>query len=239
MYYRQGLLDSSDQKIFESASTALMRLIFGCTAALIAYNKARLRRLRLGAKKDLVTCVRDLYRVGLTTSISGNHSIRLDDWMWITPSGIPRYSILTSNLVKVNVNSGKFVGVRRPSIESEMHRKIYLECPEIRSIIHTHSPYTIAVSISSEFKHVIEEAKMVVGTPAIIPNERSGSKELANAVAKEFVTGVRAVVVKNHGVVVGATDIDQARAIVESLEEWSKILTLTKIFGGAGQFLDD
>lgn len=119
-----------------------------------------------------------------------------------------------------------------------MHRKIYLKCPGIQSIIHTHSPYTIAVSISTEFKHVIEEAKIVVGTPAVIPNEPSGSDALANSVSKAFSGGARAVVVKNHGVVVGAANIHQARAIVESLEEWSKILTFTRIFGGAREFLD-
>lgn len=190
-------------------------------------------------KKDLVSCVRDIYRAGLTTSVSGNHSIREKGWMWITPSGIPRYALLPANLVKIGIRTGEVSGKVRPSIESEMHRKIYNTRPDINAIVHTHSPYTIAVSISSEFIHVIEEARIVVGTPLIIPNEPSGSLALAGAVAAAFSTGARAVVVKSHGVVAGASDIHGARAIVESLEEWSKILTLAKLFGGPKEFLPD
>lgn len=106
-------------------------------------------------------------------------------------------------------------------------------------MIHTHSPYTIAVSISSDFKHVIEEAKIVVGNPSVIPNKPSGSDELAIMVASEFSAGARAVIVMNHGVITAAASIHQARAIVESLEEWSKILTLSRVLGGARDFLDD
>jgi len=193
----------------------------------------------LRLKNELMSCVRDLYHAGLTTSVSGNHSVRCNDWMWITPSGIPRYSILSSDLAKVNIHTGKVIGKKKPSIETRMHRKIYLACPDIRAVIHTHSPYTIAVSISSDFKHVIEEAKIVVGNPAVIPNKPSGSDELAIMVASEFSAGARAVIVKNHGVIAAGASIHHARAIVESLEEWSKILTLSRVLGGARDILDD
>src|SRR5687767_2854695 len=135
-------------------------------------------------RNELVSCVKDLYAAGLTTSVSGNHSIRYKDRMWITPSGIPRYSMRSSDLVRVNVSTGRTVGKTKPSIEVGMHRNIYLSSPNINAVIHTHSPYTIAVSISSEFKHVVEEAKIVVGMPAIIQNAPSGSDKLATAVAE-------------------------------------------------------
>lgn len=193
----------------------------------------------LSSKKELVSCVTDIYRAGLTTSVSGNHSIRNKGSMWITPSAVPRYAMVPANLVRVDIRTGKAVGKVRPSIEAEMHRRIYNVRRDISAIVHTHSPYTIAVSISSEFIHVIEEARIVVGTPIVIPNELSGSLALAESVAAAFSTGARAIVVKNHGVVAGARDIHGARAIVESLEEWSKILTLAKMFGGAKAFLSD
>jgi L-fuculose-phosphate aldolase len=120
-----------------------------------------------------------------------------------------------------------------------MHRAIYTSCPKARAIVHTHSPYTVAISISSEFRHVIEEAKIVVDTPAVISNRPSGSKALAEAVAREFKAGARAVVVRNHGVVAAGTSIHHTRAVVESLEEWSKILAVTRLFGGAKYFLRD
>ncbi|HEX7034039.1 MAG TPA: class II aldolase/adducin family protein [Nitrososphaera sp.] len=196
----------------------------------------------MSRRQELVDCVKSLYAMGLTTSISGNHSIRVSSsnrgWMWITPSGVPRYKMRPADLVKVSLMTGKVVGKKRPSIELEMHRRIYNTRPDINAIVHTHSPFTIGVSISSKFKHIIEEAKIVVGEPAIVANSPSGSTELAKVVSNEFKKGARAVVIKNHGVVAGGSDIEHSRAIVESLEEWAKILTVSRVFGGPSDWLD-
>ena len=100
------------------------------------------------------------------------------------------------------------------------------------------APYTLALAISAEkFQHVIEEDKVVVGNPIIVINNPSGSIDLANTVSRVFEeskTGedVRAVIIRNHGVVTVGNNIHQARAVVEALEEWAKILTISKIFDG-------
>jgi L-fuculose-phosphate aldolase len=130
--------------------------------------------------------------------------------MWITPSGVPRYRMRAGDLVMVDLKTGSAAG-RKPSIEVEMHRSIYGARPNVNAILHTHSPFTIGVSISAKFRHVIEEAKIVVGEPAIIANRPSGSAELAKAVSEEFRKGARVVVIKNHGVVAGGADIRRAR----------------------------
>lgn len=176
--------------------------------------------------------------MGFISPVSGNHSIRYQNrWMWITPSGIPRYNLKTSDLVKVNLETGLSWGKLKPSIEWQMHRTIYNVMKNTNAIVHTHSPYTIAVSISADFQHVIEEAKIVVGDPVVIPNKPSGSVELAKVVSQAFLNGATVVIIKNHGVVAVGKDIDAARAIIESLEEWAKILTISKIFGGPKDLL--
>lgn len=143
-----------------------------------------------------------------------------------------------SDLVRVDLKTGRAAGKIRPSIELDMHRGIYSARPDVNAIVHTHSPYTIGVSISAKFWHVIEEARIVVGEPAVIANRPSGSTELAQAVSSEFKKGYKAVVIKNHGVVAGGRDVAHARAIVESLEEWAKILTVAQVFGGPSDWLD-
>jgi ribulose-5-phosphate 4-epimerase/fuculose-1-phosphate aldolase len=193
----------------------------------------------LNNKKELVECVKSLYWLGLTTSVSGNHSIRVrNGWIWITPSGLSRYKIRPNNLVKVNLKTGKAFGNTRPSIELNLHRNIYNNRQDVNAIVHTHSPFTIGISISSKFQHVIEEARIVVGDPVVISNRPSGSKDLAESVSGAFQNrATRAVVIKNHGVVAVGKDIHQGRAIVESLEEWAKILMVSEIFGGAKDYL--
>ena len=178
--------------------------------------------------------------MGLTTSVSGNHSVRFrNNWMWITPSGLPRYKMQPNHLVKVQLKTGKAFGNISPSIEFNLHRNIYNKRPDVNAIVHTHSPFTIGVSISSKFRHVIEEAQIVVGEPVIISNKPSGSNDLAESVSLAFQreSSVRVVVIKNHGVVAIGKDIHHARSVVESLEEWSKILTISEIFGGARDYL--
>ncbi|MFL6403119.1 MAG: class II aldolase/adducin family protein [Nitrososphaeraceae archaeon] len=203
----------------------------------------------------LVNCVKDLYKMGLTSSVSGNHNIRIQGkkWIWITPSGIPRYNLQEKDLVKVHLETDRTIGYGnsssssnasaklKPSIEWRMHASIYNKLSKVNAVVHTHSPYTLAIAISvNEFQHIIEEAKIVVGNPVIIPNKPSGSIELANIVSNAFFEGeekeeeeqVRAVIIRNHGVVSIGNNIYQARAVIESLEEWAKIYTISKIFDG-------
>jgi L-fuculose-phosphate aldolase len=192
--------------------------------------------------------------MGLTSSVSGNHSIRIQGkkWIWITPSGIPRYKLQEKDLVKVHLETNRTVSrgnsssvtsaKLKPSIEWRMHASIYNKLSNVNAVVHTHSPYTLAIAISvNEFQHIIEEAKIVVGSPIIISNKPSGSIELANAVSNAFEgegkkekeeEQVRAVIIRNHGVVSTGNDIYQARAVIESLEEWAKIYAISKIFGG-------
>jgi L-fuculose-phosphate aldolase len=185
----------------------------------------------LNLKTELLNCVKDLYRSGLNTAMSGNHSVRFErDWMWITPSEVPRYKMKITDLIKVNIKTKAIIGKHKPSREWFMHSYVY-QNTEANAIVHSHSPYTLGISISSKFQDVIEEAKIIVGDPIIIGNVPSGSIELASNVSKCFEDKrVRVVIIKNHGVVAIGKNLDQARSIVESLEEWSKVLTVCKIF---------
>ena len=160
--------------------------------------------------------------------------------MWITPSGIPRYNLKEKDLVKVNLETMKARGRLKPSTEWHMHEAVYKRLEDINAIVHTHSPYTLAIAISQyeySFQHIIEEAKMIVGDPVIISNKPSGSIDLASAVSESFDKKTRAVIIKNHGVVAVGKHIHQARAVIESLEEWAKILAISKIFGGVKDLL--
>jgi L-fuculose-phosphate aldolase len=189
-----------------------------------------------------------MYKMGLTTSVSGNQSIRIQGKksMWITPTGIPRYNLQEKDLVKVHLERGPTVGnggsggdsnsrKLMPSIEWYMHASIYNKISKVNAVVHTHSPFTLAIAISvNELQHVIEEAKIIVGSPIIITNSPSGSTDLAFAVSNAFKDGndIRAVIIRNHGIVSIGNNIDQARAVIESLEEWAKILTISKTFDG-------
>jgi L-fuculose-phosphate aldolase len=114
----------------------------------------------------------------------------------------------SDHLVKVHLKTGKVFGSIRPSIELNIHKNIYNKRRDVNAVVHTHSPFTIGISISSKFQHVIEEAKFVVGRPVIISNKPSGSEDLAMSVSDAFQdVATRAIIIKNHGVVAIGRDI--------------------------------
>ena len=151
-------------------------------------------------------------------------------------------------MVKVHLETDRTVSrgnsaKLKPSIEWRMHISIYKKLSNVNAVVHTNSPYTLAVAIPvNEFQHIIEEAKIIVGNPVIIPNKPSGSIELANTVLNAFEgerkkeengdEQVRALIIRNHGVVSIGNNIHQARAVIDSLEEWANIYTIPEIFGG-------
>src|SRR5207245_11337107 len=94
------------------------------------------------------------------------------------------------DLIKVHLITGKTLGRLIPSIESHMHVSIYKKLGKVNAIVHTHSPYTLGIAISViKFQHIIEEAKIIVGNPVIIPNKPSGSTELANIFSDAIAPG--------------------------------------------------
>lgn len=113
----------------------------------------------MNLKTELVNSVKDLYRLGLNTAISGNHSVRFERiWMWITPSEVPRYKMRSTDLIRVNIKTKAITGKHKPSREWVMHTKIY-ENTDANAIVHCHSPYTLGISISSRFEEALEEQR--------------------------------------------------------------------------------
>ena len=106
--------------------------------------------------------------------------------------------------------------------------------------MHTHSPYSLSIALSYEFLPVLEEAEVVLGEPpSIIPNESSGSDKLAKEVLKVIRKNKsNVVIILNHGIISIGETLEQARVKIESLEEWSKILAISKLFGGPKYFLN-
>ncbi|QTF08550.1 L-ribulose-5-phosphate 4-epimerase [Brenneria izadpanahii] len=83
-----------------------------------------------------------LPRHQLVTFTWGNVSAvdRSRGLMVIKPSGV-EYSVMTADdMVVVELESGKVVdGTKKPSSDTDTHRVLYLEFPDIGGIVHTHS----------------------------------------------------------------------------------------------------
>ena len=184
--------------------------------------------------RDQITMIIDkIYRSGMTTTSGGNISV-IDESgdIWVTPSAIDKGTLRPSDIICVR-KSGLIEGRHKPSSEYPFHRAIY-ECrPEIKAVIHAHPPALVSFSIVRQIPNtnVIPQAKHICGPIGYAPYEIPGSEELGTVIADEFRKGFNAVIMENHGTVVGGTDLSDAFQRFETLEFCARTIIFGSIIG--------
>ncbi|WP_436414799.1 class II aldolase/adducin family protein [Petrimonas sp.] len=162
-----------------------------------------------------------IYRSGMTTTSGGNISIRDDNGdIWITPSGVDKGNLTTKDIMCVK-RDGTIVGLHKPSSEYPFHRAIYESRPDITSIIHAHPPALVAFSIAGAVPDtkIVPQAHNVCGDIGFAPYGTPGSEDLGEKIAEEFKDKrYKAVIMENHGVVLGGSDMMDAYQRFETLE---------------------
>lgn len=191
--------------------------------------------------RDQITMIIDkVYRSGLTTTSGGNISI-IDESgdIWVTPSAIDKGSLRASDIVCVK-KDGTITGRHKPSSEYPFHKAIYEARPDIKAVVHAHPPALVSFSIVRQIPNtnVIPQAKNVCGPIGYANYELPGSELLGDVIAKEFAVGFNAVIMENHGTVVGGKDLSDAFQRFETLEFCGR----TIIYGstiGTPKYLSD
>jgi len=169
---------------------------------------------------QITEIIRRIYRAGMTTTSGGNISIKDEEGnIWVTPSAIDKGSLKRTDIMCVKPD-GSIIGPHKPSSEYPFHIAIYLARPDIKSIIHAHPPALVSFSIVRQIPdtNVIPQAKHVCGPIGYAPYAIPGGEELGRNIALEFEKGFNAVIMENHGTVVGGTDLKDAFIRFETLE---------------------
>lgn len=183
-----------------------------------------------------------IYRSGMTTTSGGNISIRDDNGdIWITPSGVDKGSLTTKDIMCVK-KDGTIVGPHKPSSEYPFHKAIFEARPELRAIIHAHPPGLVAFSIARQVPNtnIIPQARFICGEIGYAPYGCPGSEDLGKKIAKEFENPkYRAVIMENHGVVLGGTDMMDAYQRFETLEFCCRTIVSAGKLGNVNTLTDD
>ncbi|HZC40851.1 MAG TPA: class II aldolase/adducin family protein, partial [Streptosporangiaceae bacterium] len=133
-------------------------------------------------RESLVAHARRMADDGLTDGMSGNLSIRLPDMIGITPSGVPYDAMTPSDICLVSLGTRPATaGRRRPSTETPMHLAVYNAFgPAAGAVVHTHSPYVVALSATCDVLPAVHYAMAGLGGPVrVTPYARFGTAELA------------------------------------------------------------
>ena len=181
---------------------------------------------------------------GLIRGTSGNVSVRSSDGtaVAISPSGIP-YEILTPEMVPVVDLAGNIIlEGKKPSSELPMHLMVMNARPDAGCIIHTHSKFSIILSIIGEKLPVntIPLIMMMSPDPApIVPFEFPGSPELGAAVVEYLGDSGHAVIMEHHGLLTLGKDLGEALTIAEYIEEGAEIAYYCRLADGKAKGIPD
>ena len=180
------------------------------------------------AKEEVLYACKTICSKGYVLGTAGNISaiVEGEDLFVITPSSYP-YDIMTEEDLVVSDMEGNIVeGFRKPSIEFSMHRYIYLKRPDVKAIVHSHSPYaTISASLKGveTVKCVDIEAVIYLGGDIdVAPFAPPGSIELAENVRDSI--GLKAgVLLANHGAIGVGMDMKDALLACDNVERNSML----------------
>jgi L-fuculose-phosphate aldolase len=168
---------------------------------------------------------------GLATGSSGNVSVRWEDGILITASGIPYDRLRPEQIVEIDSNGQRRSGEGEPSSEWRMHAAIYAMRPDVVAIVHSHSVHATAAAIALTALPIPhDEGRIVYGNEVpISEHQPPGTTELADAVASALGAG-KLVLIARHGAVAVGSSLDEALGAAVKLEEIAQLALL------AGQF---
>lgn len=172
-------------------------------------------------RKKLVEFGKKLYKDKLTRGTGGNLSIYNSEYklMAITPSGIAYDELEYGDIVIMNLAGEVVEGNLKPSSENPMHRKVYQNRNEYKSMIHTHSTY--AVVLSGLRKPLLAIDYLVAlggGKDVRIADYASFGTNQLSENALVAMEDRCAVLLANHGMNVCADTLETAYAKLEILE---------------------
>jgi L-fuculose-phosphate aldolase len=184
----------------------------------------------LGAEREAVVAHgRRLVADGLAVGTAGNLSIRRDDLVAISPSGIP-YEALSPAQVSVVDLGGALVQGPPASSELPLHLALYATTPH-RAVVHTHAGYATALGlVLDELPAVHYLIGDLGGAVPVVPYAAPGSDALGRALAPVLQRHAAALL-RNHGTVTVGPTLPRAYARSVTLEWLCTLYHRARVLG--------
>ena len=183
-------------------------------------------------REQICDVAKSIFDRGLTHGSTGNISARCEDGWLLTPTGSNLGRLDPARLSKLDW-TGKLLGGDAPSKESFLHLAMYQERDRNQAVIHLHSTYSVAVSVLEEvdpqdvLPPITAYYVMRIGTLPLVPYYAPGDFKLAEAV-RGYAGKHHAVLLANHGPVVGGVSLAAVSDAVEELEATAKLYLLLR-----------
>jgi L-fuculose-phosphate aldolase len=184
-------------------------------------------------RREIVSTGQALHERGFIAACDGNLSVRLDERrVLVTPTGMSKGAMRTSDLVIVNMDGRKLKGRREVTSEIGMHLLIYSMRPDVRGIVHAH-PRTatgFAAAGLALDQPLVCEVVIGLGQIPLAPYGTPGTPELARTL-EPLVPQYDAILMANHGVVTYGSNLHSAYMKMETVEHFAQIALVTHVLG--------
>lgn len=163
--------------------------------------------------REFVSACRQVAGFHLVRCSSGNLSMRVDgDRLLVKASRSWMARVGPDDISLCAISDGSLLEGLKPSVEIGFHAGILKARPDVNVVLHFQTPCATALACRRTANinyFVIPEIPFYVGHVAHVPYLPPGSKELAKAVTQAMLAHDM-VVMRNHGQVTVARDVDHA-----------------------------
>jgi L-fuculose-phosphate aldolase len=195
----------------------------------------------LHPRDQIILIISRIYKRGMTTTSGGNISIMDENGdIWITPAAVDKGSLQPEDIVCIKAD-GTINGRHHASSEFPFHRAIYEIRKDLKAIIHAHPPALVSFSIVRKIPetNIISQARNICGPVGYAGYELPGSEKLGASISEQFRKDFNAVIMENHGTVVGGHNLDDAFQRFEMLEFCARTIIYSNVIGKPQYLLDD
>jgi len=194
-----------------------------------------------GPAIELARRSRECYLLGWMPGTAGNLSVRTEQDVLITPSGVSKGDLDSTDPVLVDVQTSlpHSEGTRRPSAETCLHTALY-RITGCSAVVHVHSPYATAASAqgANEGSLSFTGYELIKGFGLHNPDElvvpvlsnwtavRRIAQDLETRLRHDG-TGPPVLLIAGHGATAWGANLRQALDRVECLEALCQLALLT------------
>ncbi len=170
----------------------------------------------MNMKDDLARHYLWLRQYGLNDSHSGNASVRDQDSFWITPTGCCADLLSSGDLVQCELSGA--IG-KSASLDAPLHLAIYQSRPETKAVLHSHGPYSVAMTMDNEeFLPADFEGQLYFSRVPVLTIPYDQYVARSPRMVAEVLMDYPIVVVRGHGVYACANSLNLAYKWTCSLE---------------------
>jgi L-ribulose-5-phosphate 4-epimerase len=184
-------------------------------------------------KQEVIKAALLLKEYRLISLSGGNVSIRTPEGhVIVTPSGMIYETMVTDDVVVLDINGNTIEGKRKVSVDTEAILYILKNMPQVNAVIHTHQVYASAVGlVEDELPAAVTTLpNACLGPITVAPFSSAASLEMGiNAV--KYMNNKRAVILKNHGVIAIGGTLKEALYSAIYLEDAAKTYIMAKAIG--------